>query len=126
MERYDYEESVRKDIEDYIKDNYETEELKEKLEDSDFEDELYDDMFVSDSVTGNGSGSYFFNRWKAEEALCHNFDLLAEAFKEFGCDNDYFFNRGVEACDVVIRCYILGQELCNVLNDMKETLLEDE
>lgn len=123
MERYDYEESVRKDIEDYIKDNYETEELKEKLEDSDFVDELYDDMFVSDSVTGNGSGSYFFNTWKAEEALCHNFDLLKEAFKEFGCDNDYFFNKGAEACDVTIRCYLLGQLFNEVIMKLKDEIL---
>jgi hypothetical protein len=125
MERYDYEESVRKDIEDYIKDNYETEELKEKLDDSDFEDELYDDMFVSDSVTGKGSGSYFFNRWKAEEALCHNMDLLEEALKEFGCGIDYL-EKGPEACDVMIRCYILGQEFWSVFEDMKETLLENQ
>ena len=54
MERYDYEEAMREDIRQYLKDNWEE---GKRIEDDD-RDKLHDDMWVADSVTGNGSGSY--------------------------------------------------------------------
>ena len=124
MERYDYEEAVKSDIEDYIKEHYDTEELKEKLQDkNDFYQELYDDMFVSDSVTGNASGSYYCNAWKAEEALCHNLDLLGEAGAEFGDESiTNVLKQGPEVCDVAIRCYLLGQLLGEVIDHIEEEI----
>lgn len=115
MEKYNYREAVENDIREYIKDN--------EIRVSDYEsadecfDALYDDMFVDDSVTGNGSGSYTFSTWKAEENLCHNMELLGEALEEFGCESDYLKN-GAEACDVTIRCYLLGQVLREVIEDI--------
>ena len=69
MERYDYEEEVLNDVIEYIRDHYDINELKENLEDKDeFYQDLYDDLFVSDSVTGNasGSGNDFYNRTDGE------------------------------------------------------------
>ena len=80
--------------------------------------ELYDDLFVSDSVTGNASGSYTFNAWQAEEYLCHNMDLLANALNEFGCEESDALTKGAEWCDVTIRCYILGECLNTVLDEL--------
>jgi hypothetical protein len=71
-------------------------------------------------VTGNASGSYTFNAWKAEEYLCHNLDLLGEALAEFGCEPNYITEKGAEACDVTIRCYLLGQAISEVLSEMLE------
>ena len=116
MERYDYYEMGKEDIRNYIKENYEVEEIK----DLEFDD-LYDDLFIEDSVTGNASGSYTFSTWKAEENLCHNTDLLGEALNEFGCDGSYL-EKGAEACDVTIRCYVLGQVLEDVIYDLKQEL----
>ena len=116
MERYDYYEMVKEDIRNYIKENYEMEEIK----DLEFDD-LYDDLFIEDSVTGNASGSYTFSTWKAEENLCHNMELLGEALNEFGCDNSYL-EKGAEACDVTIRCYVLGQVLEDVIYDLQQEL----
>ena len=79
-----------------------------------------DILWVDDGVTGNGSGSYYFNTWKAEEALCHNWDLLAEACEEFGQDIGEAFKQGVEACDVTIRCYLLGQAIAAALDELEE------
>lgn len=73
---------------------------------SENEQDLNDTLFTCDSVTGNASGSYTFNTWTAEEYLCHNFELL----EDFGCDMNYL-GRGAEACDVTIRCYLLGQAI---------------
>lgn len=111
MERYNYLENIKEDVKEYIKENFES------MEEIDRES-LYDDLFIEDSVTGNASGSYYCNTWKAEEALCHNMDLLGEALEAFGCDANYLEN-GAEACDVTIRCYLLGQALDEVLEELE-------
>lgn len=120
MERYNYYEAMKSDILEYIQDSYTVEELQDLLSDMDsFSEKLHDDLWIVDSVTGNASGSYTFNTWRAEEYLCHNMDLLAEAVQEFGSDMDYLKN-GAEACDVTIRCYLLGQVIPDVLEELQE------
>lgn len=98
--KYNYYEAVKNDAIEYIKEN----DLQDKTQ-----EELYDELFMSDSVTGNASGSYYCNAYKAEEALAHNLDLLKEALNEFGGDFNDALERGAEYCDVTIRCYVLGQ-----------------
>ena len=116
MKRYDYEEAVKNDIRDYIRER----DIKVTAGNKDeIYEELYDDMFVNDSVTGNASGSYTFNAWQAEENLCHNTELLGEALREFGDDGSYL-EKGAEACDVTIRCYLLSGCLQEVLDELEE------
>lgn len=113
MERYDYLEVMENDLRTFIEGNYDLndfEDIEEAYE------KIYDEAWVSDSVTGNASGSYFCNTWKAEEALCHNFDLLEEAYD--GNDGAYFFQNGAESCDVMIRCYLLNRVLTELLNEI--------
>lgn len=116
MEKYNYFEAVKNAVLDYINENEikVTTSNKEELADS-----LNDDLWTNDSVTGNGSGSYFFNTWKAEEALCHNLDLLGEACEEFGSTAD-LLKDGAEACDVTIRCYLLPQAISEALDELEE------
>lgn len=114
MEKYDYLSAVENDVREYIENNvnfHDYSDLDEMKED------LNEKLFVEDSVTGNASGSYTFNTWKAEEYLCHNLDLLAEANEEFGGSSD-ILSDGAETCDVTIRCYLLGQAIENVAPDM--------
>lgn len=111
MEKYNYREEMVNDILTYFTDNNIN---ALKLEESDIE-ELQEKLWIDDSVTGNGSGSYFFNTWKAEEALCHNWDLLEEAMTEFGKWTN-FENFEPETLDVTIRCYLLAE----CLNDAIE------
>lgn len=120
MGKYDYLEAVIEDVKNVVVNDYN---YKEELtEDRDnFEERLHDDLWTNDSVTGNGSGSYTFSTWKAEEYLCHNWYLLSEALNEFGCDLSYL-EKGAEACDVTIRCYLLGQAISKVLDDLEEEL----
>lgn len=123
MERYDYLEAVKADVLDYIRNEID---LTEWRGDRDsLEQQLNDDLWVADSVTGNASGSYTFNTWKAEEYLAHNWDLLAEAIDEFGGNTDVL-RQGAESCDVTIRCYLLGQAISEVLDDLEEELEEEE
>ena len=115
MEKYDYFAAVKEDVLNYINENniVVTSENRDEVE-----QELNDTLFTCDSVTGNASGSYTFNAWKAEEYLCHNLELLREALTEFGYDMSYV-ERGAEACDVTIRCYMLGQAISEALDEIE-------
>ena len=116
MEKYNYFEAVKDDVKQYIEDH----DVKVTTSNrEDLEQELYDEMFISDSVTGNASGSYTFNTWQAEENLCHNLDLLKEAFSEFG-EPSFDVLESAESCDVTIRCYLLSSALSEVLDELEE------
>lgn len=108
-------EAVKEDVLNYINDNgiMVTTEYRDEVEQY-----LNDTLFTCDSVTGNASGSYTFSTWQAEENLCHNFELLTEALTEFCCDLSYL-EKGAEACDVTIRCYLLGQAISEVLDEIE-------
>lgn len=117
MKTYNYLKSVADDVREYINNEINH---ADWIDDRDgLEEKLNDDLWSNDSVTGNGSGSYTFNTWQAEENLCHNMDLLEEACNEFGNDIGELIKEGVEACDVTIRCYLLDQAIAEVLDDME-------
>lgn len=115
MKTYDYLENVKEDVRSYIEEN---EIVVTSSNREEVEQELNDTLFVNDNVTGNASGSYTFSAWQAEENLCHNFELLTEALAEFGCDLSNL-EKGAEACDVTIRCYLLGQAISEVLDEIE-------
>ena len=117
MEKYDYLKQVTTDAKAAILENMEYWDFDDREE---LEEVANDKLWTDDGVTGNGSGSYFFNTWKAEEALCHNWDLLAEACEEFGQDIGEAVKQGVEACDVTIRCYLLLQAIAAALDELEE------
>lgn len=116
---YNYLEAVTADVVEYIKNeiNLADYDSREELEEA-----LNDELWTADSVTGNASGSYYCNAWKAEEALAHNWDLLAEALTEFGQDGTDVLKQGAEAMDVAIRCYLLGQAIAEALEELEEEL----
>ena len=125
MRDYNYRKAMKEDIYNYLEDNYYMLDLPEDTEEIDFEElynDLYDKMWIADGVTGNASGSYFFNSYEAEEALFGNLDLLAEACDEL-CTNTDILKDGAETCDVTIRCYLLGEVLADVLDEIKRGLL---
>lgn len=117
MEKYNYLEQVTADAKAAILENVEYWDFDDREE---LEEVAHDELWTDDSVTGNGSGSYFFSTWKAEEALCHNGDLLIEACEEFGQDVGEAAKQGAEACDVIIRCYLLGQAIAAALDELEE------
>lgn len=124
MNAYNYREAVKNDVLNYVRENYDF--VTELREDRDgFEEKLQDELWTVDSVTGNGSGSYTFSAWQAEENLCHNLDLLGEACEEFGSGID-ILKDGVEACDVTIRCYLLAGAISEALDELEGELPEEE
>lgn len=124
---YNYLEAMHEDIRDYIDEN--KDEILDKVGCMDGDDPencvddiaeyLNDILWTYDGVTGNASGSYWFNAWKAEEAICHNLDELEEACDEFGCDMGEIIKQGAETADVTIRCYLLGRAISEVLEEYK-------
>ena len=123
---YDYYFEVKNDIKealnngdyDYITSQYiddETGDFNGDIEG--LQEELYNAMWVDDSITGNASGSYTFSTYKAEENIAHNFDLIEAVSAEFGIDPTVSsgYEHGAEWWDVTIRCYVLSECLNDVL-----------
>lgn len=132
MEKYDYLQATKSNIKTWLEDNEWRIDLNDFETIEEFEEWLNDELWCVDSITGNGSGSYTFNRWEAEENLCHNMDLLQEALECFGCGIEYL-EKGAEACDVTIRCYVLAHAITLILEEyeedfykVKEELKEEE
>lgn len=81
MFTYNYNQAVKDDIINYINENMD---FADYTTIDELEDALYDAELVNeDSITGNVSGSYTFNRYEAGENLIGNFDLLEEALNHF-------------------------------------------
>lgn len=119
---YDYLEQVTADVRDYVEQEID---LTEWAGDRDgLEEKLNDDLWTCDSVTGNGSGSYTFNRVQAQIYVLDGMDELQEAVNEFGIDSETIVEKFLESdweyFDVTIRCYLLGQAIAAVLDDLEE------
>lgn len=110
---YNYLEAMKEDIKNYVEEN--------EIEIVTYGD-LYDDLFCKDSITGNESGSYTFNRAEAKEYVIDNLDVLADACSEYGVSMDElgrrFLNEEWEWLDVTIRCYLLGEALSELDAEM--------
>ena len=77
MKKYNYYEAVKEDVIEAVTNNYNDrymELIRERLEMGgdtyDVVEALHDVMWIDDSITGNGSGSYWCNAWKAEWCNC--------------------------------------------------------
>ena len=125
-ERYDYIEHMTADVIDAIKERYTDDEIRARLDDDrdELAQDLNDDLWTDDSVTGNVSGSYYCNAWRAEEAIAHNWDLIADMIDEF--DAADILRKGPEAIDVSIRCYLLGQAIDAALDELDDEIPESE
>ena len=117
MEKYNYLEAVTNDAKAAILENMNDWSFSDREE---LEENANDWLWTADEVTGNGSGSYTFNTWQAEENLCHNMDELEDACDEFGQDIGEAVKQGAEYCDVTIRCYLLGQAISAALDELEE------
>ena len=114
---YNYREEMAQDIKEYIREN---ESEFEGLDIDELRDKLYDDLWTVDYVTGNASGSYTFNSFRAEEYIKDNLDLLGEAYEELSTPEDLgreLIDQNYENMDVTIRCYLLYQVIDEVLED---------
>ena len=120
---YDYKEAVKEDVLQYIKDEIDLAEF-DTLEE--LEEKLNEELWTADSVTGNASGSYYCNTYKAEEALAHNLELIEEVAEEFGIEPTISsgYEHGAEWWDVSIRCYYLAGAISEALEEIEDEFEE--
>lgn len=115
---YNYFKEETEDVRNYIENEIDFSEFEDLEE---LEQNLNDTLWTEDSVTGNASGSYTFNRVQASLYVLDNMDLLEEAVEEFGIDSadieSHFLAEDWEWMDVTIRCYILSQCIAEVLEE---------
>ena len=106
---YDYHQAILEDVIEYIRDEVDAGEYEDR---DALEEALNDELWTVDSVTGNGSGSYTFDRAKAREYVTGNLDLVQEMASDFGVDHaelgKHFVEDDWEWFDVSIRCNLLG------------------
>lgn len=131
MKNYDYLNAVCDDVREYIKNEIDAADWTGDREG--LEEKLNDDLFVDDSVTGNASGSYYCNAYRAKEAFMSDpkaEEYFAECCADFGMDaaevGKHFIRGDYEYFDVTIRCYLLGQAIAEVLDELEETGYFDE
>ena len=114
MNIYDYKQEIKADLLTHAEDS---KGYCESMED------FRDSAWCSDTVTGNGSGSYTFNTYKAQEnlkTLIWSEELL-EMFEEFGYDR-VPLEKGAEYIDVSVRCFLLDECISEIEDEIKEIL----
>ena len=115
MTKAEYLEQIKSDIKDYIDEN------KIVVHDERGRESLYNKLWVSDSVTGNASGSYTCNDYQAKQNVKDIIfeDETLDMFREFGYER-IPLEKGAEFLDVSIRCFLLSEALDSVLNEMEQ------
>lgn len=93
-------------------------------------DKVMDEMFIDDSITGNGSGSFTFNAEEAKENiedLLWDDDFIVE-LSGTGSSLEQLLEKGPEAVDVSARCFALSYTFSDIEKAIEErlTVLESE
>lgn len=119
---YNYQQAVMYDIKDFIKNTYDTAQLM-NLDVSNIVDQIRDELWDSDAVTGNIYG------YDSEDVVLQyvgeNLKLALEALREFGCNlKDIPEDRPGRWLDTTIRCYLLDQYLEQAVKELKHELQE--
>lgn len=113
----DYIKETKENAKEYINENFDY--LKDKES-----EEIFDILFLEDSVTGNGSGSYTFSTYQATQnvnELLFDEDFIDELEGQFGGDLGDLIKRGAEAVDVTARCLALYYvDIDEILDEIKE------
>ena len=130
MQKYNYLEAVKDDVKTWLVDNSsQFEEIKDnnKIDGATDWDGVKDDLseilWSEDYITGNGSGSYTFNREKAREyvldgdGLQYLEDLVNEGWLTYEDIGKDVTNYNFESLDVSLRCYFLSQAIEEVVTD---------
>lgn len=118
---YNYHNAIKADIIEAIKENRKYWDGFEEMSAYEKVEFLNDNLWCDDSVTGNASGSYTFNAYKAEENLVGNRDLIRDLIDEFCIDSDTVASHidDPEYWDVSIRCHLLYSVIAEVVEEME-------
>lgn len=116
IKSYDYLQAMTDDILAwFFENNIDVNKLSE-----DEAEKIYESLFNEDSITGNGSGSYTFDAYRARRYLFNNNELYMNAADELNADYS-FFCSDPESADVIIRCYLLREALDRAILILKKS-----
>lgn len=118
-QKYNYRIEMKQDILDYINRNITLDDWEFR---DDLEDYLYNEMWADNYITGNG-GNYYDTEISCESYLAYNLDLMMKACEEFCVDmkmllQHYHDDDLARYLDCTIRCYLLGEVLYDILNEI--------
>lgn len=124
--KYDYVESMKRDILDYIADEIDRADYDDRDE---LETALNDDLWPEDAITGNGCWGYGKYHKIPDETIRdyvrENLDLCKEALREFCTEKDEiidkFFDDDYSYFDCTIRCYCLNWAISKALDELEES-----
>lgn len=123
MDFKEYIEETKENAKEYIKENWEY--LKDKTR-----EEVEDNLFIADAVTGNGSGSFTFNAYEAQQNVAEIIfdEYFINALKfDFGQDLGDLIQKGAEVVDVTARCLALYEfDLDEIMEEVKEEQEQEE
>lgn len=112
---YDYRKALVEDIKKYIEDNYW---LEEHQDSDNLAEDLCDEIWDNDDITGNGY-HWYDTEDKCAEYVSQNMDLLYEAVENFGIGEeanqmiDHWKSKDLARYfDCTIRCYLLMECVC--------------
>lgn len=119
---YNYLEAMVEDITEWME--YNDFDLSEYTDLEEAHENLYDELWGEDDVTGNGEMGYA-TKVDYENYLCHNWDAFFEAIENFCVDmNDIIeiFNKSdstefLKYCDTLIRLNTLDMAIDTALED---------
>ena len=122
MIKYDYYQTMAAILDDYLPYYFEKHKIFPKQWEMDeLEEELYDNLYNLDNITGNGRG-YFetSNQEVAYGRLYGNYDLVADALDGYAMNKREILSclRDPVFLDVVTRCYILRECLHDYLTNL--------
>lgn len=126
MKEYSYIEHVTADALEAIRDRYSDDEIRARIDDdrAEFAEQLNDDLWTDDGVTGNASGSYTFCSARAREYVLGDPESVIEAAREFCAGMSAaelmskLLDEDWEYFDVTARCYYLGQAIDAALDQL--------
>ena len=117
---YNYHDAVCEDIRKYLRD-IECESIH--LTRDELEESLNDDLWIEDSVTGNGSGQYASVELSEQYVRQDGFEYVLALISEWCISADtiakHFLNSDWDWIDVSIRCYLLSGCIAEVLDEME-------
>jgi hypothetical protein len=123
MDFREYIEETKENAKEYIKENW------NYLEDKTAE-EIQEDLFLSDGVTGNGSGSFTFNTYEAQQnvsELIFDEDFINALKWNFGQDLGELIQKGAESVDVTARCLALYEfDINEIIEEVREEQEEEQ
>lgn len=129
MERYDYKQHVTDDLYDYFKEELSDGDrfwLVNSTNNEDYE-WWFDKLREADCITGLASGSYTFSKWKAEECLCHNWDITKEAYLDLFMDSGYdVLEKGPELLDSWVRYYVYPDAFSDAVDKLRKENQENQ